>query len=74
MDKYCDIVPHAGGWTYVLNGVEADCSFHTYELAVEAAKAEVAQGMRKKVFRFQGLNGEMLPVSSGAFLQGTYLT
>ena len=65
MDKYCDIVPHPDGWTYVLNGVESDCAFHTYELAVEAAKARVARDMRKRVFRFQNLKGEMLPVPTG---------
>jgi RNase P/RNase MRP subunit p29 len=74
MDKYCDIVPHPDGWTFVLNGVEAECSFHTYELAVEAAKARLARDRRKRVFRFQGLNGEMLPVPGNVLLQGSYIS
>ncbi len=74
MDKYCDIVPHPAGWTYVLNGVEAECSFHTYELAVEAAKARLARDMRKRVFRFQSMNGEMLPVTGNVHLQGSYIS
>ncbi|MBA4785020.1 MULTISPECIES: hypothetical protein [Pseudorhizobium] len=64
MDKYCDIVPHPAGWTYILNGIESDCSFHTYELAVEAAKIQVMHDARKRVFRLQGLNGEMLPFAT----------
>ncbi len=74
MDKYCDIVPHPGGWTYVLNGVEADCSFHTYELAVEAAQARLARDTRKRVFRFQSLTGEMLPMPASGSFQGAYVS
>jgi hypothetical protein len=74
MDKFCDIIPHPAGWTYVLNGVEAECSFHTYELALEAAKVEVARETRSRVFRFQSLNGEMLPMKPSAFPQGPYLS
>ena len=74
MNKYCDIVPHSAGWTYVLNGVEADCSFHTYELALEAAKAELARETRTRVFRLQNLKGEMLPVNATALPQHPYLS
>ncbi|MCJ8520148.1 hypothetical protein ABID21_003148 [Pseudorhizobium tarimense] len=73
MTKYCDIVPHSAGWTYVLNGVEADCSFHTYELALEAAKAQIARDARSRVFRLQNLKGEMLPVNATSLPQGPCL-
>ncbi|MFN7103479.1 MAG: hypothetical protein ACK4N1_12760 [Pseudorhizobium sp.] len=73
MDNYCDIVPHPAGWTYILNGIESDCSFHTYELAVEAAKVQVARDARKRVFRLQGLNGEMLPFATAEPTRAAHL-
>lgn len=66
MDKYCDIAPHANGWIFILNGMESECSFHTYELAMEAAKAHVANETRERVFRRQGLNGVMFPLQPTA--------
>jgi hypothetical protein len=73
MDKYCDIAPHANGWIFILNGVESECSFHTYELAVEAARAHVANEARERVFRRQGLNGAMFPLQPKAFPQGPFI-
>lgn len=64
MGKYCDIVPHATGWVYVIDGLQSASYYHTYELAMEAAKAHVAheRSGRVEIFRRQALNGEMLPV------------
>ncbi|MDR6817269.1 esterase/lipase superfamily enzyme [Neorhizobium sp. 2083] len=64
MGKYCDIVPHATGWVYVIDGLQSASYYHTYELAMEAAKAHVARERsgRVEIFRRQALNGEMLPV------------
>ncbi|MDQ0136457.1 hypothetical protein J2T08_004393 [Neorhizobium galegae] len=64
MGKYCDIVPHATGWVYVIDGVQSASYYHTYELAMEAAKAHVARDRsgRVETFRRQALNGEMLPI------------
>lgn len=72
MEKYCDIVPHADGWTYILNGVESECAFHTYELAVAAAKSRLAMETRQRVFRRRELNGDMLPVRPVAFPQAPF--
>ncbi|HEV7433647.1 MAG TPA: hypothetical protein VGO22_02060 [Pseudorhizobium sp.] len=72
MNKFCDIIPHSAGWTYILNGVEADCSFPTYELAVEAAKVEVTRQMRQRVFRYQGVNGKMVPVQENGLAPFPY--
>ena len=62
MNNFCDIIPHPAGWTYVMNGIESRCSFHTYELAVAAARVEMAKRKHSRVFRRMELNGEMLPV------------
>jgi hypothetical protein len=64
MGKYCDIVPHATGWVYVIDGIQSASYYHTYELAMAAAKAKVARDRNGKVelFRRQALNGEMLPI------------
>jgi len=64
MEKYCDIIPHATGWVYLIDGVQSACYYHTYDLAMDAAKAHLARSgsTRDKVFRRQALNGEMLPV------------
>jgi hypothetical protein len=62
MKTFCDIVPRWNGWTYVLDGVEAESSFHTYELALEAAKSQLARESRLSAFRRLGLNGDLLPV------------
>jgi hypothetical protein len=69
MKNFCDIIPHWNGWTYVLDGVEAECSFHTYELAFEAAKSQLARESRLSVFRRLGLNGDLLPVLPTVFPQ-----
>ena len=65
MEKYCDIVPHATGWVYVIDGVQSASYYHTYELAVDAARANVARkgNAGEKIFRIQALNGEMMPIS-----------
>ena len=64
MEKYCDIIPHATGWVYVIDGVQSASYYHTYDLAMDAAKAQLARSgsTRDKVFRRQALNGERLPV------------
>jgi hypothetical protein len=64
MGKYCDIVPHATGWVYVIDGVQSASYYHTYELAMEAAKAHVARDRtgQVEIFRRQAPNGEMLPI------------
>ncbi|WP_117192221.1 hypothetical protein [Rhizobium terrae] len=65
MEKYCDIVPHATGWVYVIDGVQSASYYHTYDLAMNAAHAHLARigASGDKVFRRQAPNGEMLPVS-----------
>ena len=65
MERYCDIIPHATGWVYVIDGVQSTSCYHTYDLAMDAAKAHIARSMgaKDKIFRRQALNGEMLPVS-----------
>lgn len=69
MEKYCDIIPDATGWTYVIDGVRAESCYHTYDLAVHAARSGLMlQGEgRKNILRRQALNGDMQPVDS-AFL------
>lgn len=64
MQNYCDIVPHATGWVYVIDGIQSPSYYHTYDLAMDAAKSEIARrGLSDdKVFRRQGLNGDMMPV------------
>lgn len=66
MEKYCDIVPHATGWLYVIDGVQSASYYHTYDLAMDAAKAHIARkgAVGDKIFRRQALNGEMLPVAA----------
>jgi len=72
MEKYCDIVPHATGWMYVIDGVQSPCYYHTYDLAMDAAKAKLArEGLFEgKVFRRQALNGDMLPITVAVAGQG----
>ena len=64
MEHYCDIIPHATGWVFVVDGVQSASYYHTYDLAMDAAKAHIARtaGTKDKIFRRQALNGEMLPV------------
>jgi hypothetical protein len=71
MEKYCDIVPHATGWLYVIDGVQSASSYHTYDLAMDAAKAKIARDglVQDKIFRRQALNGDMLPISALAATQ-----
>ncbi len=66
MEHYCDIIPHATGWVYVVDGVQSPSYYHTYDLAMDAAKAHIARnaGTKDKIFRRQALNGDMLPVSA----------
>lgn len=64
MEKYCDIVPHATGWVYVIDGVQSACYYHTYDLAMDAAKVKLARDglFESKIFRRQALNGDMVPI------------
>ena len=66
MKKYCDIVPHATGWVYIVDGMQSASYYHTYDLAVDAARAHLARrgGANTEVFRRQSLNGEMLPTAA----------
>lgn len=72
MEKYCDIVPHATGWVYVIDGVQSASYYHTYDLAMDAAKAKLARDglVDGKIFRHQAMNGEMLPISKVVAVQG----
>jgi hypothetical protein len=64
MQNYCDIMPHATGWVYVIDGVQCASFYHTYELALEAARSQLASqgGYHTRIFRYQGLNGSMMPI------------
>jgi hypothetical protein len=64
MENYCDIMPDATGWVYVIDGVQSPCAYYSYELALEAAQAQLARKGRGRLFRYQALNGEMLPVQA----------
>ncbi len=72
MEKYCDIVPHATGWVYVIDGIQSVSYYHTYDLAMDAAKAKLARDglIEGKIFRRQALNGDMLPITVIATGQG----
>lgn len=61
MQKYCDIVPDATGWIYLIDGVRSPSYYHTYDLAVQAAWAELARRGRpvEEIFRRQSANGAM---------------
>jgi hypothetical protein len=76
MENYCDIVPHATGWVYVIDGVQSACYYHTYDLAMDAAKAKLAREglVEGKVFRRQALNGDMLPITAIVAGQGAART
>lgn len=64
MHNYCDIMPHATGWVYVIDGIQSASSYHSYELALDAARTRLATrgGYQTRIFRSQGLNGSMLPI------------
>jgi hypothetical protein len=64
MQKYCDIVPDATGWIYVIDGVQSKSYYHTCELAMRAAEVQLGKTdrFRRGVFRQQAANGEMLPM------------
>lgn len=64
MQKYCDIVPDATGWIYVIDGLRSPSFYHTYDLALQAARTELARRGRPvhDVFRRQAMDGEMHPV------------
>jgi hypothetical protein len=64
MQNYCDIVPDATGWVYVIDGVQSSSYFHTSELAVEAAKVQLVRRGRfhTDVFRCLGVDGKMAPI------------
>jgi hypothetical protein len=71
MQNYCDIMPHVTGWVYVIDGVESASSYHTYELALDAARAHLKGrgGYETKIFRLQSLNGNMTPIHSVSAMQ-----
>jgi hypothetical protein len=64
MQNYCDIMPQATGWVYVIDGVQSASSYHTYDLAVEAARRQITKGggYETKIFRRQALDGNMKPI------------
>lgn len=64
MQNYCDIVPDATGWVYVIDGAHSTSYFHTVELAVEAAKVQLLRRGRfhAGVFRRLGVDGKMAPI------------
>ncbi len=64
MQKYCDIMPDATGWVYVIDGVQSASYHHTYELALEAARTQFRRTgtLEPGMFRLQGVNGEMHPI------------
>jgi hypothetical protein len=68
MQKYCDIMPDATGWVYVIDGVQSASYHHTFELAVEAAKSNFQHVGRKeeRVFRLQDCSGRLRPISDPA--------
>ncbi|RWX79268.1 hypothetical protein EPK99_11985 [Neorhizobium lilium] len=72
MQKYCDIMPDATGWVYVIDGVRSASYHHTYELALEAAKSQFVRKGRfaERLFRLQAPNGEMLPISRSPTVAG----
>ena len=58
---YCDIIPQAGGWTYVFEGRHS-AVYPSYRLAVEAARicSEQQSGSRRTfILRQQDLRGRM---------------
>jgi hypothetical protein len=71
MQNYCDIMPHVTGWVYVIDGVQSASSYHTYELALDAARLELRShgGYETKIFRRQGLNGNMTPIHTIGAIQ-----
>lgn len=71
MHNYCDIMPHATGWVFVIDGVQSASFYHSYELALDAARTHLATrgGRDSRVFRCQALNGNMLPIEIAAVMQ-----
>ncbi|MBB4346527.1 hypothetical protein [Aliirhizobium cellulosilyticum] len=71
MHNYCDIMPHATGWVYVIDGVQSASFYHSYELALDAARTHLATRGRRdgRIFRCQALNGNMLPIDIAAVMQ-----
>ena len=66
MQNYCDIMPQATGWVYVIDGVQSASYYHSYERALDAARNHLATrgGQNPRIFRCQGLNGSMLPIQA----------
>lgn len=65
MEKCFDIIPHATGWIYVLDG-QPSASYPSYGLALRAAKAHSERELetvRRPIFRRQEVNGEMIKVT-----------
>ncbi|MBP2549897.1 hypothetical protein J2858_002830 [Neorhizobium galegae] len=73
MEKCVDIIPHATGWIYMLNG-KPSASYPSYSLALSAAKRHAQdelETLRRPVFRRQEVNGDMtrvMPQQPGAAL------
>lgn len=68
MQKYCDIMPDATGWVYVIDGVQSASYHHTFELAVEAAKSNIHHVGRSenRIFRLQDCSGRLRPIPDTA--------
>jgi hypothetical protein len=64
MEKCFDIIPHATGWIYVLDG-KRSASYPSYGLALKAAKSHAErelETLRRPIFRRQEVSGEMIKV------------
>jgi hypothetical protein len=64
MQKYCDIIPDATGWVYVIDGIQSASFYHTDELAMEAARVQLGRYGKDSsgMFRRLAVNGEMQPI------------
>jgi len=67
VEKFCDIIPHATGWIFIVDGIQS-APYPTYDLAVRAANAHADRELKRTVFRQQKLNGEMarIPGATGS--------
>jgi len=65
VEKFCDIIPHATGWIFIIDGVQS-APYPSYDLAVRAANAHADRALKRTVFRQQKLNGEMARIPGAA--------
>ncbi|MGE7367491.1 hypothetical protein ACQKKX_00260 [Neorhizobium sp. NPDC001467] len=75
MQNYFDILPHATGWIYVIDG-QPSASFPSYALALKAAHIHAERDrhrLHRPVFRRQGLDGAMAPCEPTTTLPTAHL-